>query len=83
MGNRKTIPYTRSHGETVGEAIARVFADFSDTHIAPQTVKQDVGIESRRAQYLGGGWFQKLFPLPKEMQNLIPHRRTIRRTRLL
>ena len=67
-GQQETIPYARLHGETVGEAIARVFADFSDTHIATQTVKQDVGIESRRAQYLGGGWFQKLLPFPKEMQ---------------
>jgi endonuclease/exonuclease/phosphatase family metal-dependent hydrolase len=67
-GQQETVPYARVHGETVGEAIARVFADFSDTHIATQTIKQDVGIESRRVKYLGGGWFQKLLPLPNDMQ---------------
>jgi endonuclease/exonuclease/phosphatase family metal-dependent hydrolase len=70
-GQQETVPYSSLHGETVGEAIARVYADFSDTHVAPQTVKQDAGIESRRIKYLGGGWFQKLFPLLKEMQTSI------------
>jgi endonuclease/exonuclease/phosphatase family metal-dependent hydrolase len=66
-GQQETVPYTRQYGETVGEAIARVFADFNNTQIAKQNVNQALGIESHRAKYLGGGWFQKLFPLPNDV----------------
>lgn len=69
-GQQETLPYTKLYGETVGEAIARVFADFNHVKIAKQRVNQASGIESHRAKYLGEGWFQKLLPLPNNVHAL-------------
>jgi endonuclease/exonuclease/phosphatase family metal-dependent hydrolase len=69
-GQQETVPYARLHGETVGEAIARVFADFNNTQIAKQSINQALGFEAHRAKYLGGGWLQKLLPLPNDLQTM-------------
>ncbi|MFT6897394.1 MAG: endonuclease/exonuclease/phosphatase family metal-dependent hydrolase [Paraglaciecola sp.] len=70
-GQEETVPYTSLHGETVGEAIKRVFVGFNHG-IGKPTVSQPLGIESQRAKYLGGGWFQKLLPFKNGAETL-PH----------
>jgi endonuclease/exonuclease/phosphatase family metal-dependent hydrolase len=70
-GQEETVPYTRLHGETVGEAIKRVFVRFNHD-IGKQTVSQPLGIESQRAKYIGGGWFQKLLPFKNGAEALPP-----------
>jgi endonuclease/exonuclease/phosphatase family metal-dependent hydrolase len=67
-GQEETVPYERLHGETVGEAIRRVFTHFNHAKIGKHTVSHTLGIESQRAKYLGGGWFQKLLPLQNDVQ---------------
>jgi endonuclease/exonuclease/phosphatase family metal-dependent hydrolase len=67
-GQEETVPYERLHGEPVGEAIKRVFTRFNDADLGKQTVSLALGIESQRAKYLGGGWFQKLLPFHNGVQ---------------
>jgi endonuclease/exonuclease/phosphatase family metal-dependent hydrolase len=68
-GQEETIPYKNLHGEMVGEAINRVFTDFNHD-VGKHTVSQTMGIESQRAKYLGGGWFQKLLPFKNGIEAL-------------
>lgn len=67
-GQEETVPYEKLHGEPIGEVIDRVFARYNHGGIGKKTVSMALGIESQRAKYLGGGWFQKLLPLKNDAQ---------------
>ncbi|MFT4993833.1 MAG: hypothetical protein ACI965_000854, partial [Paraglaciecola sp.] len=69
-GQEETVPYERLYGEPVGEAITRAFSPFNGAKIGHQSVSQAAGIESQRAKYIGGGWFQKLLPFRHDVQAL-------------
>lgn len=61
-GQQDTLPYARLHGETVSEAINRVFTRFNNLTVGQKVVSQVQGNESQRAGYLGGKWIQKILP---------------------
>lgn len=61
-GQAETVPYEYLHGETVTDAIKRVFADLNNLEVATNLDSEVLGIELQRAKYIGGKWLQKLFP---------------------
>ncbi len=71
-GQEETQPYERLHGETVSQAINRVFSNFEQPITSDTVITHIQGTESHRARYLGGKWMQKLTPFNNVAFSTLP-----------
>lgn len=57
-GQERTVSYQWEHGQTVHEAVARIFQDHTSEEDSDRRPQR--GIQLQRFQWLGGGWLRRI-----------------------